>query len=53
MEGNPNETIPKANIQPIPAFNEPFSRIVGLTLCRSVTQELIKVQLFKVNDVVS
>ena len=28
MVGKPNETIPKANLQPIPAFDEPFSRII-------------------------
>ena len=27
MVGKPNQTIPKARLQPIPAFNEPFSRI--------------------------
>ena len=28
MIGKPNQTIPKANLQPIPAFQEPFSRIL-------------------------
>ena len=28
MVGKPNQTIPKAHLQPIPAFDEPFSRIV-------------------------
>ena len=28
MVGNPNQTIPKASLQPIPAFDEPFSRII-------------------------
>ena len=28
MVGKPNQTIPKANLQPIPAFYEPFSRII-------------------------
>ena len=28
MVGKPNQTIPKANLQPIPAFDEPFSRII-------------------------
>ena len=28
MVGKPNQTIPKAHLQPIPAFNEPFSRII-------------------------
>ena len=36
MVGKPNQTIPKAQLQPIPAFDEPFSRIlidcVGLYL---------------------
>ena len=27
MVGKPNQTIPKASLQPIPAFDEPFSRI--------------------------
>ena len=27
MVGKPNQTIPKAQLQPIPAFDEPFSRI--------------------------
>ena len=27
MVGKPNQTIPKAHLQPIPAFDEPFSRI--------------------------
>ena len=26
--GKPNQTIPKASLQPIPAFDEPFSRII-------------------------
>ena len=28
MVGKHNQTIPKANLQPIPAFDEPFSRII-------------------------
>ena len=28
MVGNPNQTIRKAHLQPIPAFDEPFSRII-------------------------
>ena len=28
MAGKPNQTIPKASLQPIPAFDEPFSRII-------------------------
>ena len=28
MVGNPNQTIPKAHLQPITAFDEPFSRII-------------------------
>jgi hypothetical protein len=28
MVGKPNQTIPKSNLQPIPAFEEPFSRII-------------------------
>ena len=28
MVGKPNQTIPKAHLQPIPAFEEPFSRIL-------------------------
>ena len=28
MVGKPNKTIPKAQLQPIPAFDEPFSRIL-------------------------
>ena len=28
MVGEPNQTIPKAQLQPIPAFDEPFSRIL-------------------------
>ena len=28
MVGKPNQTIPKAYLQPIPAFDEPFSRII-------------------------
>ena len=28
MIGKPNLTIPKAHLQPIPAFDEPFSRII-------------------------
>ena len=28
MVGKPNQTIPKAELQPIPAFDEPFSRIL-------------------------
>ena len=28
MVGNPNQTIPKAYLQPISAFDEPFSRII-------------------------
>ena len=28
MVGKPNQTIPKAKLQPIPAFDEPFSRIL-------------------------
>ena len=28
MVGKPNQTIPKAQIQPIPAFDEPFSRVI-------------------------
>ena len=28
MVGKPNQTIPKAQLQPIPAFGEPFSRIL-------------------------
>ena len=28
MVGKPNQTIPKAHLQPIPAFEEPFSRII-------------------------
>ena len=28
MVGTPNQTIPKAQLQPIPAFDEPFSRIL-------------------------
>ena len=28
MVGKPNQTIPKACLQPIPAFDEPFSRII-------------------------
>ena len=28
MVGKPNQTIPKAHLQPIPTFDEPFSRII-------------------------
>ena len=28
IEGKPNQTIPKAYLKPIPAFDEPFSRII-------------------------
>ena len=28
MVGKPNQTIPEAQLQPIPAFDEPFSRII-------------------------
>ena len=28
MVGKPNQTIPKAHLQPIPVFDEPFSRII-------------------------
>ena len=28
MVGKPNQTIPKACLQPIPAFDEPFSKII-------------------------
>ena len=28
MVGKPNQTIPKSPLQPIPAFEEPFSRII-------------------------
>ena len=28
MVGKPNQTIPKANLQPIPVFDEPVSRII-------------------------
>ena len=28
MVGKPNQTIPKAQLQPIPAFDEPFSRVI-------------------------
>ena len=28
MVGKPNQTIPKAQLQPIPAFGEPFSRVI-------------------------
>ena len=28
MVGKPNQTIPKAHLQPIPASDEPFSRII-------------------------
>ena len=28
MVGKPNQTIPKAQLQPIPVFDEPFSRIL-------------------------
>ena len=28
MVGKPNQIIPKAHVQPIPAFEEPFSRII-------------------------
>ena len=28
MVGKPNQTIPKAHLQPIPAFEEPFSRVL-------------------------
>ena len=28
MVGKPNQVIPKAELQPIPAFDEPFSRII-------------------------
>ena len=28
MVGKPNQTVPKAQLQPIPAFDEPFSRIL-------------------------
>ena len=28
MVGKPNQTIPKAQLQPIPAFDEPFSGIL-------------------------
>ena len=28
MVGKPNQTIPKAQLQPVPAFDEPFSRIL-------------------------
>ena len=28
MVGKPNQTIPKAHLEPIPAFDEPFSRII-------------------------
>ena len=28
MVGKPNQIIPKAHLQPIPAFGEPFSRII-------------------------
>ena len=30
MVGNPNRTIPKAHLQPIPSFDEPFSRIISV-----------------------
>ena len=39
MVGKPNQTIPRAQLQPIPAFDEPFSRILidcfGLLLPRT------------------
>ena len=28
MVGKPNQTLPKAPLQPIPAFKEPFSRVI-------------------------
>ena len=28
MVGKPNQTLPKAPLQPIPAFEEPFSRVI-------------------------
>ena len=28
MVGKPNQVIPKAGLQPIPAFDEPFNRII-------------------------
>ena len=28
MVGKPNQTIPKAQLQPLPAFDEPFSRVI-------------------------
>ena len=28
MVGKPNQVIPKAELQPVPAFDEPFSRII-------------------------
>ena len=28
MVGKPNKTLPKAPLQPIPAFEEPFSRVI-------------------------
>ena len=41
MIGKPNQTIPKAQLQPIPAFDEPFSRIV-YRLCWSFTSNQVK-----------
>ena len=37
MVGKPNQTIPKAQLQPIPAFDEPFSR-----LCWSFTSNQVR-----------
>ena len=33
MLGKPYQTIPKGQLQPIPAFDEPFSRILKDCVC--------------------
>ena len=48
MVGKPNQTIPKAYLQPIPAFDEPFSRIIidcvgPLTKTKSGCQYLLTI----------
>ena len=40
MVGKPNQTIPKAQLQPIPAFDEPFSR--KHRLCWSFTSDQVR-----------
>ena len=40
MVGKPNQTIPKAPLQPIPAFDEPFSRII--IDCWSLAQNKVR-----------